>query len=39
LRQAGYSTATAINPFGLPERTFPLDAIAAEYLPGDFLFV
>lgn len=39
LRQAGYFTATAINPFGLPERTFPLDAIAAEYLPGDFLFV
>jgi FkbM family methyltransferase len=39
LRKAGYSTATAINHPDLPERTFPLNAIEADYFPGDFLFI
>jgi hypothetical protein len=27
------------RPSGLPERTFPLDAIEPDYLPGDILFL
>lgn len=39
LHAAGYSTATAIGRAVLPERTFALNAIEADYLPGDFLFL
>jgi FkbM family methyltransferase len=38
LANAGYRSATAIGT-SLPERTFALDDIDPNYLPGDFLFL